>query len=314
MKNITIISLLLVLLTACAAPVANPTLTTTSSPTQIPVATSSLQVLEQTLPTATASEPIKDESTPVFDLNTTDKIEIISFTERLDNVLTPGGAVVSGSFNLGESIIRTGKLSEINITDALGGKLLLRIAYVLSHQKQDEPTNQQLEEYGQVLAKVQQGDLPCSATEADTYAFDKNVPGTNQLPMKLQMFCGQGQLTEGATLIDNIVVTYMNIGWEIDEAADKYIIPETMPRLAAPLDGSGGCAYEIEVDDTTLQIKVVVSARWGVNPEWQLATNTELMFYWLQRNDEAIPLQRFSSNNSFANKGKKLINEGFSAH
>ena len=314
MKNISLISLLFVLLTACAAPMTSSTATVIASPSASPLpsatATETLTPFLTGTPTAT---PMTGAPEPVltFDPKTMDKVEKITSTDKIESVTAPGGAVVNGSFNLAESVTGTGLVSKIDVTDQFGADMFLKIAYILSHQGQGQPTDEQVKAYDEQLLRVQNGANPCSTVEARTYAFDANVPGDKQLPMTLQMFCENGEVNEGAQRIDSIEVVYFS-DWNFDEEKGKYVAPPDRPRIAVPRSGSGSAAFEIEVDGTTLRIKVGVSARFDRNPEWSMATTTSLLFDWLNRNTSEVPFTNFDATNAYANKGKQLISVGFS--
>jgi len=314
MKNITIISLLLVLLAACAAPIPSPTATATALPSTSPLpsamATETLTPFLTGTPTAT---PMAGAPEPVltFDPKTMDKVETITSTDIVENAVAPGGAVVNGSFNLAESVTGTKLVSKIDVTDKFGAEMFLKIAYILSHQGQGQPTDEQLQAYGEQLLKVQSGEAPCSTVEAKTFAFDATIPGDKQLPMILQMFCGAGQVSEGARRIDSIEVVYFN-DWVVDEEHDKYVASSDMPRVAVPDSGRGGAAFEAEVDGPTLRIKVGVGVRFDANPEWSIARNTALLFDWLNRNTSQEPFTNFNPANSHDREGKRLISDGFS--
>jgi len=309
MKNITLIFLLITLLTACAAPTPSPTMTPSATlpPSEVLVTFIPSVVLTAVTP----ESPATPEATPAFDPKTMDKVEPITSTDKIDGVVIPGGAIVQGSFNLAESVTNTKLVNRIDVTDEFGASALLTIAYILSHQGQGQPTDEQLKDYGEQLLKVQNGTAPCSTVEARTFAFDAHVPGDKQLPVTLQMFCGAGQVSESARRIDSIELVYLN-NWDVNEEQDKYVAPEDMPRLAVPRSGSGSAAFEVEVDGVTLRIKVGVSARFDRNPEWSMATTTSLLFDWLGRNVSETPWANFDSNNSYANKGKQLVVSGFS--
>jgi len=314
MKNIILISLLLVLLVACAAPTTSSIATVIASPSTSPLpsamVTETLTPFLTDTPTAT---PMTGAPEPVltFDPKTMDKVETITSTDIVENAVAPGGAVVNGSFNLAESVTGTGLVSKIDVTNEFGANMFLKIAYILSHQGQGQPTDEQLKAYGEQLLKVQSGKDSCSTVEARTFAFDATIPGDKQLPMILQMFCGAGQVSEGARPIDSMEVVYFN-DWVVDEEHDKYIASSDMPRVAVPQSGGGSAAFEAEVDGSTLRIKVGVSARFDKNPEWSMATTTSLLFDWLDKNGSEIPFTNFNSNNSYANKGKRLVASGFS--
>lgn len=260
---------------------------------------------------ATATPVVGGEATPIFDPATMDKVEIITSTDKVEGAVAPGGAIVQGSLNLGESVTNTHLVSKIDVTDEFGANTFLKIAYILSHQGQGQPTDEQLRAYGEQLLKVQNGADSCSTVEARTFAFDANVPGDKQLPMTLQMFCGAGQVSEGARKIDSIEVVYIN-DWDVNEEQGKYVAPQDRPRLAVPRSGGGGAAFEVEVDGAVLRIKVGVSARFDANPEWSIARNTALLFEWLNRNDSQEPFVNFNPTNANDREGKRLIERGFS--
>ena len=85
-----------------------------------------------------------------------------------------------------------------------------------------------------------------------------------------------------------------------------------MPRIAVPRSGSGSAAFEVEVDGSTLRIKVGASARFDANPEWSIASNTALLLEWLSENNAESPFVNFQATNSHDRIGKQLIASGFS--
>lgn len=257
--------------------------------------------------------PVDPELTPE-ELATMDKIEKNMFTDPVENV-NVGGVTINGAFAVAESASQAG-VGELTMPDQLGAEILSEAVFRLDfyhgnnpHDTKVEPTDADRAEFFDRWAKVQRGELPCSAIQVRPSSFDAQVAGPDQQQIPLEIMCGNGAPSAGARQIDGLEVQIVKGFGEVNEAEQRFEHDEGYPRMVLTGAKSMGDGFETEVDGTTLRIKVGLI--WKLNnPSLNVAMLISNMFDWLRVNN-GKPTQFLKQNNQDGDTGREWIEAGF---
>jgi hypothetical protein len=263
------------ILTACSQTPILPTVTPLPSmtPTRIPTVTPT--VLPAFTPTPT----------PGFDPKTMDKPEKIMFIDPVENV-NVGGVTINGAFAVAESAFQAG-VHEVTMPDELGGEILSEAVFYHGnnpHATNVEPTETDRAEFFERWAKVQNGELPCSAIQVRPFAFDAKVAGAEQQQIPLEIMCGKGVSSAGARQIDKIEIQIVKGYGTVNEAEQRFEHSIDYPRMVLTGAKSMGDGYETELDGKTLRIKVGINYKMN-NLPISVGSFISNMFDWLRINN-----------------------------
>ena len=275
---------------------------------------------QTSIPTVTATSTpavptkIPTETPPQPPIIVDRPLEII-FTFPIVDVVTKEGAVVNGSFNVDESA-RRNELNQINMPNALGGEIIQTIAawinwYHGAEAHTTRPTDEDIVAFGEKLAAVQSGDVPCSEVVSTVYAFDETNITRKMEPVQVALFCGENEVPDGVRRIDSIELVYGS--WydpQLNQELQKFVKAEDMPRFTVVIAGGG---FETEVIGKTLIFKIgnifendkdIIKTRIPGQTQW--------LERWIQKNNGS-GTTKLNYGNEYYYSGLELANRGFKA-
>ncbi|MBI3174065.1 MAG: hypothetical protein HYZ25_10115 [Chloroflexi bacterium] len=296
MKNISLISLLLILLTACAAPVPSPTMTVMASPTFTSTA------MPEATPTPTFVATITEEAVEVeksyltnLHLKETDTIENYQYGKN--------GPVVSASVYVDQSAWIHG-VQEVTMPDELLAELNMRALHALfmPNEADDEAS---LKTFAERWSKVQKGELPAKELEVTVNIFDANKNATEGEQVMLAL----GEVGEDVVNIKSVAFV-VGAFYDNPEQGVTLVGKDTPWFFKITPSGSGAGAL---LDKNIGKLYIFIGLSDLVTKdrsELQVPTYFELAITWLKYFGNNDPAFTVSNTQKYADRGRKLISKG----
>lgn len=267
MKNIPLISLLLVLLTACSTPTPSPTATMTALPTftstAIPEAT---LTLTPTLIQTAIEEVAKKGYLTDLHFKETDAIENYEYGKN--------GPVISVSFNVDETAWVHG-VHEVTAPDELLADIGVEMLNALFAPDMEK------KEFVRQWAEIQAGNRPVEDLQVVLNIFDCNKR-TDKAEEMTMVLGGEGvELPEGNVGITNVNIVYGE--WYENPEQGVFTVSEKHAWFELTTPSGSGRGIMVDKSKGVLYIfggfSYLAEER---NRDSQVATNTEFTKEWLK--------------------------------
>jgi len=277
MKNITIISLLLVLLTACAAPVASPSATMTALP--IPTSTAG----DTVTPKATlAPTLVQTVEVPDTELETTQGGYLSDLNFKENSSITDFeymGVVLSATTNVDQSGWSHG-IHEVIMPDELLAKITLRVLQALfaPSEADDEAS---LKAFSERWAKVRSGGTSVEKLSIKIKSFDANKKTDKPEIMTLVLNGMEGQDPGASVTISSVNIVYG--AWYDDSDPSKMGVSAETPWFHLVTQGGNGSG--VLIDSRNNKLFIFIGLPYIVNEENShifVGTSTELAIDYLR--------------------------------
>lgn len=285
MKRFLFITLLAVLLTACATPTPSPTMTpsATVSPSEVMV-TSIPDVALTATPTDVAVMVTPDRQQLVGD--PTPLISKEGYASQLDitfespeQVLRYNGATITGKVNVDNSAASHG-IHEMTMTPDLQAKLSMRALHNIFLPDEDD-NDANLAAFTKKLAAIQTGNGSCADFARTISMYDANGSG-EPTEMTIVPACGASSVPDGAVEVKSI--NFVTGSWYVwSEELGKNVANPDFPWYDVVIAGGGG---GVLFDSITGELKVMNGLsfldRAGENGTTQVASVFEITLDYLK--------------------------------
>jgi len=277
MKTIILISLLIVLLTACSAPMPSPTATVTVLPISTSTAVDTVTPKAPLAPTLVQTVEVPGNELEVAqdgylsDLNFKENSSITDFEYM--------GVVLSATTNVEQSGWGHG-IHEVIMPDELLAKITLRVLHALfaPSEADDEAS---LKAFCERWANVRSGETSANISSIIIKSFDANRKTDKPEEMTLVLNGMEGQVHGASVIINNVNIVYG--AWYDDSDPTKMGVSSETPWFHLVTQGGNGSG--VLIDSRNNALFIFIGMPYIVNEENShifVGTSTELAIDYLR--------------------------------